>query len=857
MRSPAERYRFTGEFHYFRVPRHAWSARLAQVRDLGFEGVSIYVPWNWHEPVRGELDLTGRTIPERDLLGALDRISAAGLTCIYRPGPFITAEWRDGGIPAWLWRDDPSMLALDAAGRPAGAHRPYPALTYPHPAYEQAVVAWLATAIRAATPYLASDGGPIAHLQLDDEPSWWQQLRDPLALDFSPFLVAPSATGPSRYAAWLLRRHGDLGTINRVHRTAFATPDAVEPPREIAVDHAELPRFLDWFDFKLDVINEHVAVLHAATRAAGYDGPISMLSPYLLPLQAATFAAFATKRMPDLELTNECYVSLFSATTAPEQKVAHVIATHEAYHMWRGADQGPAFSMELQGSNSSFIGPGVMEMLYAITVARGIRGFNIYMLLGGQNPPGYELGTGRAYDLDAPIGLAGELRPHAGVLRRHLRVVRAVEAELLAAEPLRDTWIGGYLPYEAAAQQGSTGAYADARAAMDGIFSFGDIGLSIAPSLSALLTLAGASWGILDLDRPDVADWPRAHQLWIPSLGFMSGAAQQRLVDWMMDGGHVVFLPSVPLMDVSMEPCDTLGQVIFGPGDMPSFPSFQGTLPGWDQVRTTDGGSIAVQGGLVRFDMPADAEALAWDEDGAVVAFRRTVGAGSATILGFRLQYHPVGGADQLRFAADLVTAATGPLAAVADPPPAIALELAGQRGGLLCVIDPVALPMAVRVTYTIPGTTRRAMIPNRLPGVGFTGVGARLLPIGLDLGAGRVLRYATAELVDRRTDDRGTVALTFAIDPGGSFEVALDGALGGLASGPGVGSLSWEAADGGAIVVIEASGPEVTLQIGTPDRLVTVRRPGPVGAAAPRGATDARDGLTVRRRPVRGMIRR
>ena len=52
-RSPRDRYRFSGEFHYFRVPRRAWRDRLSQVRDLGFDAVSIYAPWNWHEPRPG------------------------------------------------------------------------------------------------------------------------------------------------------------------------------------------------------------------------------------------------------------------------------------------------------------------------------------------------------------------------------------------------------------------------------------------------------------------------------------------------------------------------------------------------------------------------------------------------------------------------------------------------------------------------------------------------------------------------------------------------------------------------------------------------------------------------------------
>ena len=55
-------------------------------------------------------------------------------------------------------------------------------------------------------------------------------------------------------------------------------------------------------------------VLDRAARGAGFDGPISMLFPYLLPLQAAKFALFARVRGLDLELTNECYVTLFGAT---------------------------------------------------------------------------------------------------------------------------------------------------------------------------------------------------------------------------------------------------------------------------------------------------------------------------------------------------------------------------------------------------------------------------------------------------------------------------------------------------------------------------------------------------------------
>ncbi len=813
--SPMDRYRFTGEFHYFRVPKRAWSDRLRQVRDLGFEGVSIYVPWNWHEPTAGAVDFTGRTLPERDLHGALEAIAAAGLECIYRPGPFITNEWRDGGIPAWLWRMDPSIVALDAAGRPAGEGRPYPALTYGHPGYAGPATDWLARSIAEVAPYMRSAGGPIVHLQLDDEPSYWQQLGDPLALDYNPYLVAPVDGGPSRYAAWLLARHGSLDAINAAHRTRWRTPVDVAPPRDALDDRAALARSIDWLDFKLHGIDGYVAALDRAAKDAGYGGPVSMIFPYLRPLQASKFAEFAREHLPDLELTNECYISLFSSTQSTEQKVAHVIACHETYHMWRGARQGPAFTMELQGSNSSFLPSSVMELLYAVTLARGIRGFNVFMLVGGENPPGYELGSGRGYDLDAPIALDGHLRGHAAVLARQIRVTRAIEPVLLAAEPLRDTWIACYTPYESAALVGGGAAFADVGAALDGMFSNGEFGLGNANSLSVLLTLANVSWGMLDLERSPAEAWDRAGQLWLPGLAFLDASTQRRICDWVRRGGDLIILPAVPVLDARMEPSDELARLLFEPSAAPLFPAFEPAPTGWSQVRLEGDGAVAVQGSPTRLAPPADATAIAWSEDGAVVGFRRPIGAGSATVLGFRLQYHPIGGPDQFRFVASLVERSAGPRAAVADMLPVVALELSGSAGGVVCVVNPVELPAVTRVTFTPPGSDERAVMPIALPGISFAGRGARLLPVGIDLEAGRILRHATGELLERRLDADGSARLVVAATPPERVELALGGTVGRIDIAGGRLIQREQGPDQATVIVVEAERPEVTVTIG------------------------------------------
>ena len=62
------------------------------------------IAWNLHEPSPGAFDFSGIADLDRFLTTAKN----VGLKVILRPGPFICAEWEQGGLPAWLLKD-PSM----------------------------------------------------------------------------------------------------------------------------------------------------------------------------------------------------------------------------------------------------------------------------------------------------------------------------------------------------------------------------------------------------------------------------------------------------------------------------------------------------------------------------------------------------------------------------------------------------------------------------------------------------------------------------------------------------------------------------------------------------------------------------
>ena len=143
----------SGALHYFRVHEAQWDHRLAMLRALGLNCVETYVPWNLHEPRPGEFR-------DPEALGRfLDAAQAAGLRAIVRPGPYICAEWENGGLPEWLT----GPLGRRVRTRDA--------------AYLRAVDAWFARLLpqvvaRQCTETSGpggSGGGPVIMVQVENE----------------------------------------------------------------------------------------------------------------------------------------------------------------------------------------------------------------------------------------------------------------------------------------------------------------------------------------------------------------------------------------------------------------------------------------------------------------------------------------------------------------------------------------------------------------------------------------------------------------------------------------------------------------------------------------------------------------
>lgn len=91
----------SGSLHYFRALSEDWEELLQKYKAAGLNCVETYCAWNLHEPRKGEFCFSGNLDIER----FFDLAQKTDLKVILRPGPFICAEWDNGGFPAWLLKD--------------------------------------------------------------------------------------------------------------------------------------------------------------------------------------------------------------------------------------------------------------------------------------------------------------------------------------------------------------------------------------------------------------------------------------------------------------------------------------------------------------------------------------------------------------------------------------------------------------------------------------------------------------------------------------------------------------------------------------------------------------------------------
>ncbi len=138
----------SGEIHPARIPREYWRHRIQMVKAMGCNTVAAYIFWNYHEVQEGVFDFeTGN----RNIADFVRLCQEEGMWVLFRPGPYVCAEWDFGGLPTYLLKiPDIKIRCMD-------------------PRYMQAVeryAQYLASQVRQLQ---VDQGGPILMWQVENE----------------------------------------------------------------------------------------------------------------------------------------------------------------------------------------------------------------------------------------------------------------------------------------------------------------------------------------------------------------------------------------------------------------------------------------------------------------------------------------------------------------------------------------------------------------------------------------------------------------------------------------------------------------------------------------------------------------
>jgi len=89
----------SGEMHPARIPKEYWRHRIQMAKAMGCNTIAAYIFWNYHEQKEGVFDFTTEN---RNIAEFIKICQQESMWVLFRPGPYVCAEWEFGGLPPYL-----------------------------------------------------------------------------------------------------------------------------------------------------------------------------------------------------------------------------------------------------------------------------------------------------------------------------------------------------------------------------------------------------------------------------------------------------------------------------------------------------------------------------------------------------------------------------------------------------------------------------------------------------------------------------------------------------------------------------------------------------------------------------------
>ncbi len=520
-----------GEFHYYRTPRDQWRSRLELLKNAGFNALASYIPWLWHQLEEDVSDFDGHSHPMRDLAGFLDLAAEMGLLIIARPGPYIMAETINEGIPPWVFKNYPRVAFIDQNGKAQNI------VSYLHPDFLACVSKWYKAIFEVLSPRQITRNGRIIMIQLDNEMGMMKWVRN--IMDTNSHTI-------SMFAAFLSREYGmDISRLYPLGDMEYFLREGILHPNETY----GLRIVEDYRRFYRDYLGQYAAFLASEAKANGME-TLPVINIHGFANGGKTFPIGLSQLLTIMSMDEMVSATDVYPGHIGEGNYHQLLLVNEMTKSLHNKQQA-LFSVEFQAGGNQDFGNGqasLFDLHSRLCISSGMRAINHYLFFDGENDP--VLSPVKRHDWGHPVRKDGSLRSHYHRYPKLSRVLQAYGTDLVLSRPKTVTTIGFLIDYFMTEvnnrfSKKSTDILTHQRD--DILFDMIARGLS----------LTHRPFNTLELSR-DYLDPARNPLCWVMMEKQCNADTQQKLVDYVKNGGRLILAGRLCLEDFHHHECTIL-----------------------------------------------------------------------------------------------------------------------------------------------------------------------------------------------------------------------------------------------------------------------------------------------------------
>ena len=267
------------EMHYYEIMAEKWQSHIETLKSSGFNAISIFIPWTFHEMEEGKIDFH---TPQKNVTQLFEICKAHEMYILVRPGPRNTHQGELGYLPEWLFTNYPEIIDLDVNGNQAVfSAQKKPIVSALHPLYLEKVRVWYEISGEYIREHQYPQGNIILY-QIDDEFTYDVKSQY-FSFGFHPIYY-------EFYHNFLKKKYLLVQQINEIYGEHYLTFEEINPPfppkkNHISEDCFEILPYLDWLEFKEWSISEFVSVLVQIIREKEIFIPIYLnIATYKSPI---------------------------------------------------------------------------------------------------------------------------------------------------------------------------------------------------------------------------------------------------------------------------------------------------------------------------------------------------------------------------------------------------------------------------------------------------------------------------------------------------------------------------------------------------------------------------------------------